>query len=457
MRKRETILEKALEKQRMEHSLAEIASSAGVSTKTLAAVRGDEVFKKINAAAGNYRKLSKLIGSLTRLSLFLGLDPYAVLKEYRIELTEPVKSAIGRVKRTEAHTEIVVPDPTLERISARAIANEEEVTTVYVGLLAWAPFYKSGEPADSFAGQYMTTLIKGLNPEWRIKFKLYKTIPEAISALVDSEPEVDLVFGLYDTPYRRREGLEFLPVPGIKVRLGAVASKGQPKLKWFDLLDPEAAFPRGQMPHVVGLGEEVGYHVMAGAAGYHEDHVRDLTYYHVPEMAADLILEHLKYGSARRVISVIDGFTARALLNVIPKRAEWKVYWKGGSAEPIPSEIPQFEFVEPDKWTPTFEVGIAVRGDSRRFHDLLEFTTRLELFQNALPKVGRIYAQLYSLVPHSERADLVFEAPISLPYSSYRWHLFAEAYEEAVLRVTSFNNPESAENLIPESIRSLKT
>lgn len=422
-----TSLLNALTSRSATKTLAEIASEAGVSTTTLTAIRGDAIRENIKTALAS-RRTSKLIGSFARLSVYLGLDPEKVLKEYGLEITDAAKKIISKERIGEITQ--IPPDRTLSEITRRMKRGDKE--HVIVGLIDWPPFYEPGitpGPGSSpmFASAYTAALLSSIQPDWKIGYKIIKNFHDALTLLTSDPPGLDVVFGLYDTPYRRLAGLDFVPAPGMKVQLGAIASPGD-DLTWPQILDPQGAFR--VMPRVVTLKAEVGYHIAAGAAGYLEGDIRVLESSSVEHIAAALVWEWKQYGAHKRIICLVEGHTARRVHEVLPDWALWSSEWEKLTLRAaIPGKLPEFSLLKPeDPWTPAFEVGLGVRADASRFRGLIEFATISELFSTALPRVARMYAEIFELREAQEIGSLVFAIPVRPPFSRIAWGTFEKAY-----------------------------
>ena len=193
-----THLQKTLAARLATASRQEIASTAGVATKTLLDVLKGRYATDPRPSNDEKRcsrkQLRGYAEALTRLSLFLDLLPEDTMVEYGLSPDWPdVQAALSRIKgRNE--TPLASSDPVIEAIARRG-------HSIQIGILRWAPFFGEGEDINtSWAGRYSRRLISSVNPLWRqAPFKTLDTIEQAIQAVVARGDGCDMVFGIYDS------------------------------------------------------------------------------------------------------------------------------------------------------------------------------------------------------------------------------------------------------------------
>lgn len=386
-------LRTALELARRTRALAAIASEAQVATNTLALVRKG---KPIAFGPDDERKKAGLAESLTRLAIYLKVDVREALAEFGLSDEEQsVLNGIERARRTAQRPQMV-PDKALEAMELRRIQANAEECVVELGVLSWAPFHGE-KPEDNmpFALEYMERLIHAINPYWSVHHTTVTGIDRAIRGLVADDPEFDLVFGLYSTPYRQQSGLDFIPVPGLSIELGAITRL---PLSWRDIIDP-----RGETLLALVLDKEAGFHLLRGAAGYKPGYVRAISDRHPPRLAAELL--RLDRSEGKDVVFVADAFTCNDVRDAL-RNGNWLRYWQSDQAPPEVSEIAEFELVDADNadgWAPRFDVAVAVRADSPRLRNLLIDAQRNDLFDRGRLAISRLYQDLYQRAGASGR------------------------------------------------------
>jgi hypothetical protein len=309
--------------------------------------------------------------------------------------------------------------------------SNESVREVLIGILNWPPFYE-GRETSGFAEPFIRRLVQAVNPYWRSDpIEEIATIDQAISGLVADPPEYDLVFGLYDTSYRREQGLDFIPVPGLFIELGAIAAR---PLTWRQVIDPPE-----QKPHALVLKEEAGFHLLRGACDYKER--LDITVadnHDYRRLAAQLIWLWKKYRS-RDVLLVVDANTCKRVLAEIADRERWLPFWREyadhGAEPPVVAEVRDFSMVgggQDSSWVPRFPVCIAVRSDSPRFRELLTAAMRADLFNHARLATARLYQRLRE-TPGAEH--LKFDGSTFQQLGEDCWKRFDEAWREVLAHV----------------------
>jgi hypothetical protein len=385
--------------------LAQMAADAQVSTRTLVAITSGKIVSSIEDSKqkAHQRHLAGLAASLTRLAVYLGLKPSDVLKEYDISTDHPlVESAVARAVATTSRLQII-NDPTLSLIKGRAAEEDEVGGIVHVGILDWRPFYDD-HTDQHFAARYTQMLLKAIDPSWNTTdhVSILKSIPEGINGLLRDSQQLDILFGLYDTPFRRSLGLDFLPLPFIRVPLGAIVPVGL-NVSWERIIRA-----RSDEFRVVVIYEEAGYHFISGVCGFSDavpckDHDLD--------KIIQLFIDTVNNYPLQPTIFVADQFTCVSVLTEIDRRK---------SESPGLEMVPQLRSLKNDSpWTPSYPVALAFRGDSKPFRELLLQATNKDLFENAALRVADLYVDL---LQRPESKDLLFEPSdiSSLTYSAQR-------------------------------------
>jgi hypothetical protein len=372
-----------------ERSQADVAEAVGVSTKTLA-----EVTKGWHSDALSGRKRVGLAESLTRLALYFQVDPQAVLREVGI-WDEPGVQAKSRatveeeVVSTSGQGVAAEGDRALTDIQVRGRL-ENKSGIVKAGILAWKPFHLLGG-ADSFAHRYCRSVLKAVNPDWIVAIEEYRNLDDSLRALTGiysgtrrgggfagGAPEVDMVFGLYDLVSREAQGLEFVPVPGLSVRAGAIWIGRE--VSWFDLLSPPSESYR---PFAVVVRAEAGYLTLAGACDYPLKSLQVLDSID-PDDIVDALLHivHDKWEKSRiPVCFVADSFSVED----VTVRLEHQLH------QNVTYGLVQQGMHE---WAPRYQLGVGVRADSERFKRLLLRATQINLFGSSIPHTARLYWDL---------------------------------------------------------------
>lgn len=412
-------------------STQDMATAAGVSTRTLRDVM-EGAYTVIPSA--DAKKLRGYAESLTRLSLFCDLQPDDVLREYGLDLSlGDVKAGRDRIlmRRTPRWA---VSDPVLQRIYERP----PEVK-VYAGILHWAPFAKANEVAnESWAwAEYVRRLLGTVNPLWPSRPHFIDTIGQAIRALHSrGRDESDLMFGVYDTAYRRTLGLGFIPLPGIGVPLGLVYANPRPhaaavaaeasKVAWQELLSGSRAF------RALALKEEAGHLFLKGVCEFadgtgnsQQSEVYNIDEGHSKSLPFHFVRSIVDANDSRPRIFVADLPTCNWLYTNIKEGLEQALTENSVHDTQLRAEYQAAarSVVTPlkDSSAPVYPVSIAVRADAVRWEELLKTATK-ELFQNSPHIVARAYA---TVLGHGG-ADVLCPLPLEPTIPKYHLRQFWE-------------------------------
>lgn len=418
----------AVEAARSSSSLAHLAASAQVATKTLAQVRKG---RPADIELADARTRSGLAESLTRLAIYLKVEFADAIAEFGLSYTDPaVKNGVERALRTAQRPQMV-DDYTLNEMELARLESMAEECTMTVGILDWAPLHDMKDEHWPFGKTFMRRLIHSINPFWTFDPKTVRGIGKAIDGMVAderqaNEPRYHVVFGLYATAFRRQSGLDFVSVPGLSIELGAIAARG---MNWREIIDPP-----GRKPVALVLEREAGFHLLRGASDYRPADVLTVVERAPDRIAAELLLAAQKPRD-QDVIFVADAFTCAEVLAAIKSNA-WSASWPSGRGYPTEAQIEQYRFVidgdekDGERWAPRYEVSIAVRADSPRLRELLTAAICVDMFDHARLATAQLYQDLFAA---ADPKHLVLdEISFASSLGSRRALRFADAWEKVV-------------------------
>jgi len=385
-----------------------IARDAGVSTNTL-----NQIIKGKYGPADELRpdetptpkKLQGWAEVLTRLCLYLKtgpdgsvLDPEDVINEYKIPSNPVVKEAIERTKLrwSAPHRE---SDPALDAIESRKTVDQP--AEVRAGILRWEPFVAAGQKIESSWGwRFTQRLIACINPEWKCTPVEIDTIDKALSSVFERSPGCEIVFGMYDTPYRRLRDLNFIHLPGLGVPLGALHDPNiGVAITWNDLLiPPPSSLDRSR---IVVLGGEVGHLFFWGPCRYEASDfvIVESGAGDTPGIAAQFASEIHSRKEGRNVIFTADCLTCTRVLDELTTKSNWVARLpqslSGAAREELVKRMRSVTKVqyEPDL-IPVYRLGLSFRADARRWGELLLIARDDEMFRNAVGITAEAYAQI---------------------------------------------------------------
>jgi len=363
--------------------MSRLGVDARVSTRVIQDLKDDRVADPTDLSE---RALQGLAASLTRLATFLGISPEEALSDYKIDVNRAdLREVVGRAGM-HAFRNQVTEDETMEVIRGRGITQDLKSGQVNILVLDWKPFYESDAPTTCFARRYLDTLLGGVDPEWEIaEFQPEQSIPEAIQKLLGPKRDYDMLFGVYDTGFRRSLGVGFVPIPGISVKLDVlVAGNRPPNFDWNFLVD------RSDRDYStvfgVAMQEEAGSHILAGLCKYPKESRKLSNRHDAADLYKDLLAAYEEYSKRRTVFFIGDMYTCLDIQNYAEGRSD---------GIPLSGLNKALQETRTDVTPPEFPVGIGVRYTSKYFLDLLCDVTAKEMFGLVVPRVARLYVDLF--------------------------------------------------------------
>jgi len=365
---RSPILEKAL----TEHggNNREIAEEAGVSFRSLAEAR--------NGIDGNQLKSSRkqhgVAESMTRLSIYLDVDPEQVLREIGIDPTDPTIRRHMERARIEATPKERTQDSVLHSMRARA---GDGRPGPIVGMVPWLPLFNGDLAGPSVGLALARSLLRSLDPCWGGPKNL-----AACESFVDAETQVlsqelgtpEIAMGLYDLPWRRSRGVDVVTLPGLSVRLGGLCTR---QIGWRDILLAEHG---EKPPWALVINGDAGSKLLSGAVLYPRLLDPPLTSFDVEEAADRIRREVLKKPKdPSGFLFVADGPFVSQVANFLPDLVEVK---------------PLFPIIDKRDTAPSYKFGVGVPVDAERFRFLIGEAISKDLLGRVFPKLVDLYLRL---------------------------------------------------------------
>lgn len=427
-------------------TLQQLAEQAGVSATTASKVLSGKYGPMAKGTAGlsgvTAKQAQGWAESLTRLIIFVNeldggeqrkeLVVSGVLREYGLydlkdsngrSLTPLVDEACLRVSsRHAAHRGLT--DPTLDAIAGR---RDNNVNTVRAGYLKWEPFIDQGqEYEESWAVTFTRRLVKAINPEgWSLQSPVgFESLDQALAATIPGANSCDIVFGLYDTAYRRLRGTTFLHLPGLGIKIGAIVQKNGPR-SWLDIAN-EMRNHKADIKAVV-MQNEVGHLFLRGSCGYKRVDLEIVDSIETNDLAASYFRLANAVGS--QAILVADRFTCRRILTYINKTEPKHILkdMEEDNISAIKKDLMILGDAEGDRQSninakngdaafdmvPTYRIGWGIRSDSPRWLELLDLSMREELFYNGMQWTASQYAELLDKDINRDIELIPFEPDLS--------------------------------------------
>jgi len=367
-------------------TIRELAQDAKVSSRAV----GEAINGLPKETFSSSRKQKGVIRSFTKLAEYLGVAIETVLSEIGFDSTsKEVKSEIENTKF--AYDD----DHTLSMIDGR------DPPFPNAGIADVAPISSSRGERLSFGELLMKSLLGAIDPEWCNAAIQKCSFSDAHDSLLENTNEsLDIVFGLYNLNWRKKEGLTVIPVPGLKVKLKAIQISKQDLLpnelvSWFELISK-----KGDLPKVRFIKDEVGGFFFSGSVCYPSDLLADpitnesYTINNLP-LSTKTLIDELNsnfgelgsYESSKidSVVFVGDSEIIKHLQLEVPQRTNFQV-----------------TLLDDEPWTPTFEIGFGIRSDSEELIRIVREVVEHELFGNLLPGTA---SMLFDLYVHSDTSN----------------------------------------------------
>lgn len=350
----------------------ELAERAGVSFRAIAEARNGLE----SGWMGTKRKRLGVVSSMTRLATSLKLPPGDVLQELGIDVSDAaVQRQMARARKEflQRNLEEDEEDPVMRAISAREIASSRSTfgPGPIVGVVQWKPFSAEDAGRGSVAKLLARSILGSLNPAWdrEANIRPEKSFMDAERRLLSNDSDKpDCLIGLYDLPWRRRQGVDVVALPGLYVALGGLSTR---PLGWREIL----ASRDDTLPHALVVEGDIGDRLLSGPVDY---------------PGGRLITPRLK----TREISKVAERIQRELSNPPPNGL---LFVADG---PLVSEVRELlddsvvTEIEDPEWAPVVPFGFAVRHEAGRFKELIKEALSEDLLGRAFPRTVHLYFAL---------------------------------------------------------------
>lgn len=337
----------------------------------------------------NERQLKGWVTTLTRLTWYANqrlatkgkaLDYSTVMTEVGLDASRTIIQNTITEVRGQGGVHRIEADPVLRQIALRN-------NRVKVGILHWPPFFPENEEqaSTSWAWEYTKSLLGLINPvEWTLEAEKVDDIEEVVDELGSGSRDYDLIFGLYDTPYRQLRGLTFIHLPGLGVPLARVQSKDLKDLDW-SLIQNVHSERRPSMRALV-LEREVGHLFLAGAAQFGEANLLIDRSFNLNSLIPRYIAACKKPGALSFLCA--DRTFCRRFLDASER-------YEATNKKEF-DLLSNLEISKTDHLTPSYRVGFTIRADAPVWSRLLYNCQADELFRNAHYQIALIYARLFN-------------------------------------------------------------
>ena len=354
------------------YQIRDIARDAAVSSATVTSIRAGQS----PGTDASPRKKRGFVRSVVKLSVFADLDPWDI---------------------TRGYDKIDLPEAEVDQLIEETL--EEAKPKLRVGICNWAPFVvDESEMANSWAGRYLVRLIGAVSPnEPMPEIVRIEGVQTSLRRLKSSRSDdrLDLVFGIYETADRIREGVRFTPVPGLEVRLNAltVMSDEADKFSWPKLAT--ASGPNSTTFQPIVINGDVGHSFIRGACGFSNGQIEIQDGYDPDELARafeNYNQDYLERGmtGAKQFPLIADAITINQVRDALLRSN------RALNIETVLSNSSQCQTL--GYGGPSYRVGLAYNPDSQflKNHAILDFAQRRELFGNGVAITVEAYLEIFA-------------------------------------------------------------
>ena len=374
-----------------------LAKRLGTSTHTIQRILVDGDVPDLGRTK-NTRVLRAWVRIVTRLAHRLGSDARSWIEAAGIQWDEAVASVVEQTTdRLTAIEAAVRPDLGGEGPGGEVVPEVQGYEfpgEIEVGVVAGGPLdLRVGGSDRPFIETYVSRLVGAIRPDCRIGITGVSA-DHVIDGMGEGQPisgpessgKCRIVAGVVDTLKGRMSGLDFVALPGLKMRLSAlVLCKRQaevPPPAWHDCVSPALSKDNKYLVTSGGLA----HRFLEGQCGLSEENLIVRETRDPAEIGDTLLSETSLWESTihreRWVILVDDEETCWRVESALREREDVRRDFSACAPKGTPRDFP------------AYQVAIAVRAHDREIRDLLRAATVIELFGSAAPHTARLYADL---------------------------------------------------------------
>jgi hypothetical protein len=327
------------------------------------------------------RKKRGFIQSVIKLCIYAKVDEIETLECYELGSSREEIEKLSSDIKTE-----------IEEASSKKTLHQ-----VKIGICAWEPFSESNiDIENTWAAKYCRRLLKSVEPTTSIEYFKVDKLDEGIAQLKEKERKgnnhLDMIFGLYETPSRIYEGLDFIPLPGLEIEIGCICPniKTENWSDFFNLLQTEKENIR---PLVIE--NDIGFGFITGGCAL------DLSKEQLLSFEDDLLNEFLSKNyqyfndeSPFFYPLIVEKGTAVKVLEKLRYELKTSEFLTETGKEKL-KEVIQFGLLK-SEGAPSYRVGIAIGHQCKKINaSVISYCQRHELFKNTLRLTAIEYMNLF--------------------------------------------------------------
>jgi hypothetical protein len=356
-------------------TIARLAKKARVSNRSIAVIESGNLSKELQEQEGKNtdRKMRAWASVLTKLALALEQDPDEWLERAEIDLPESelkeIKSAARQRTSSGARTE---PDTlsTLRRELQQA--RPDAMIPIDVHLLTSD---KSTRGQEAFYNRFCKLLLRTIDPRIEPRFtNEVRTFEGVMEGLSTAPPRHRLVVGAFQMVGRTQHRVIFIPIPGWRIRLGALALP-EAEVTWENIRQSGEGLSRKakQELKILVINHEAADVYLRSFCDFDEEKILRINEYHI-RGAAERFNEELEKNN--RAVFVLGDYEAAVMRSILRQKYKRDLVDIAAASESAPR----------------YQLALVVAESDERWARTLRNAID-ELFKNAGALMAEVYGQ----------------------------------------------------------------
>jgi len=451
------------------HTRQEQAKELGISAQTLAQILARRPEEPRSHAANEPASISQkrqigLSQSISRVVAYVnerGGDPIDLnevisamgLNPSSLAVQKGIRSAAVSGARAKGKTLRGAPlvdsdDAILRGIIERSNIPDSNKGPIRVGVVKWPPWL-SVDPSSaveqrpnkpgSLGYRLAQSWLGCINPNWGVEFSgevvSFSKLGARLAAQSGGDSELDAVIGVYDTPFRRLNGMDFVTLPGIGMPLGVVTTKRGLLSLWGALkreddplasrdvwstfqLDPKAV---QRLFSITVVQDEIGDLFASGPCNLDRPIYTNVEYVREPTFKAAIgrfVAElnglgaeggEARGGSSREPMIIADRALCEAVIKTATReRPSAELVSFSRLDHPLgeaPGELSEY-IGNSLNFAPTYAVGIGVSSTATKFKKYIKRALYMEFIGNASALAANSYSEILLQSPEFDVIEL---------------------------------------------------
>lgn len=353
-------------------SIARLAKRAKVSNRSISIIEDGKLAAEMKAGKDRERKMRTWAFVLSKLAISLNQDPDRWIRLAGIDLSGSELNDIKISARKRIAPSTRSENDTLAKIRSELQTRPDEQIAVHVHFLT-SDESTQGQKAfyDRLCKLILRTINPRLEPRPTTEVRTFEAVMEGLSS---TPPKHRLCVGAFQMIGRTQHRVSFIPIPGWRIRLGALALP-QSQVTWEHIRQSgKGLAPRAKSElRVMVIAQEAGDVYIQSFCEFPVKQILRISDYHI-RGAADAFYQELKTNP--RTVFILGEYEAAVIRNILRVKHGYDLVDLAAEAESVPRYQLALAAAESDeRWVQTLKVAID------------------ELFQNAGAMMAELYGQ----------------------------------------------------------------